>query len=348
MQQSIRISLSLTGATALALASIPQVNAKPVQLAQGAADDLGVMSINLKDVVKPQLGVQGQTQAAGTPSEAAVNAEAVSDKWAFNAYPLIPTGDTEQVLNTAYQGDALNTYGLDVGYSISPDLRASVAATASPNSAMEQSAFKGFYAQLGIGFNDVLPSADNVSLTLNSGPFAGRYDRKTSYNNIIEFTGTITAGYMTAISEKFLLGVGIEYMPIAGETQNAVTVGSAGVKTYSTYTTLNHLNFFLSPAYALDKNKIVYAKAGYSQSESDVDFGIDGSPNHSTGGYVLGLGYKQIITGGLYAFAEVNYFMYSSTEYKTSGVNQFGDSFVSTQDIKSNGYNLLAGFGYTF
>ena len=31
-----------------------------------SADDLGVMSISLKDVVKPQVGFQSQTQAAGT------------------------------------------------------------------------------------------------------------------------------------------------------------------------------------------------------------------------------------------------------------------------------------------
>ena len=59
MQQSIRRSLLLAGAAALAMASMPQVNAKPAEVAQGSADDLGVMSINLKDVVKPQVGVQG-------------------------------------------------------------------------------------------------------------------------------------------------------------------------------------------------------------------------------------------------------------------------------------------------
>ena len=224
MQVSIRRSLSLTGAAALALASIPQVNAKPVELAQGSAEDLGVMSISLKDVVKPQVGVQAQTQAAGTPNEAgiggflplvvgknsvffadvlananfadinnsssiinttvagttistssrlgyrwlngdrswmyginagydtrpmstgptdtgipvgntartvffqqaAVNAEAVSDKWNFNAYALIPTGDTEQQVNWYYNAGALDTYGLDAGYNITPGLRASV------------------------------------------------------------------------------------------------------------------------------------------------------------------------------------------------------------------------------
>ena len=181
------------------------------------------MSINLKDVVKPQVGVQGQTQAAGTPNEAgiggflplvvginsvvfldvlananfadwgnsssnintlvagttistssrlgyrwlngdrswmyginagydtrpmstgnadtgiavsgqrtvffqqaAVNAEAVSNKWRFNAYALIPTGVTEQRLNSVYDGGALDTFGIDAGYNISPDLRASI------------------------------------------------------------------------------------------------------------------------------------------------------------------------------------------------------------------------------
>lgn len=223
LQQTLRLSLSLTGAAAMGLASIAQASAKPVEVAQGSAEELGVMSINLKDVVKPQVGVQAQTQAAGTPNEAglggflplvvgknsvffldvlananfsdikgqssivntdvggttistssrlgyrwlngdrswmyginagydtrpltsdgvdtgvavnhertdffqqvAVNAEAVSDQWRFNAYGLIPTGKVEQTLNSAYQGGALDTYGLDIGYKITPALMASV------------------------------------------------------------------------------------------------------------------------------------------------------------------------------------------------------------------------------
>ena len=58
--------------------------------------------------------------------QVAVNAEAVSNDWNLNAYALLPVGDTEQQLNWLYQGGALDTYGLDVGYSITPDLRASV------------------------------------------------------------------------------------------------------------------------------------------------------------------------------------------------------------------------------
>ena len=56
----------------------------------------------------------------------ALNAEAVSNGWTFNGYGLIPVGDVEQRLNSVYDSGALNTYGLDVGYFISPALHASV------------------------------------------------------------------------------------------------------------------------------------------------------------------------------------------------------------------------------
>jgi hypothetical protein len=58
--------------------------------------------------------------------QVAAGLEAVSNSWNFNAYALVTVGDTEQQLNSIYQGGALNTYGLDVGYSIKPDLRASI------------------------------------------------------------------------------------------------------------------------------------------------------------------------------------------------------------------------------
>ena len=50
----------------------------------------------------------------------------VSIDWNFNAYALIPVGDTEQILNLAFDGGALDTYGIDFGYFITPALNASV------------------------------------------------------------------------------------------------------------------------------------------------------------------------------------------------------------------------------
>ena len=56
----------------------------------------------------------------------ALNAEAVSNSWTLNGYGLIPVGDVEQKLNSVYNGGAMNTYGLDAGYFITPVLKASV------------------------------------------------------------------------------------------------------------------------------------------------------------------------------------------------------------------------------
>ena len=210
-----RLSLGLL-ASAISIAALPAI------AQEGSADDLGLMSISLKDVVKPTIGFQGALQGAGTPNQAgiggflpiavgensvwfldvlananfadragessiintdvagttistssrlgyrwlnsdrswmfglnagydsrpltsgdadtgvnvsnkrtaffqqlAVNAEAVSNSWTLNGYGLIPVGDVEQKLNSFYQGGALNTYGLDAGYFITPVLKAS-------------------------------------------------------------------------------------------------------------------------------------------------------------------------------------------------------------------------------
>ena len=58
MQRSLHLSLSLSGFAALALANTPLLPAAAQD--SGTAEDLGgVMSISLKDVVKPTFGFQG-------------------------------------------------------------------------------------------------------------------------------------------------------------------------------------------------------------------------------------------------------------------------------------------------
>jgi hypothetical protein len=226
-------------------------------------------------------------------------------------------------------------------------LMLAVAATVMAGSVMAQSAFEGFYAQVGIGLNDTTIKPGSADLTVNNGPFAGRYARNTTYQDDYAFTGSVSLGYYFAVNNDFLLGIGADYSPVASKTGNATTVGAAGVKTYSTYKTLNHFNVFLSPAYAVEKDKLIYGKVGYSQTETQIDFPSLESPNHTAGGYVLGLGYKQIIKGGFYGFAEGNYFVYNPSTYSVSSSNA-GVSYTSSQNISSTGYNLLVGVGYKF
>ncbi|AII48636.1 hypothetical protein KR52_05705 [Synechococcus sp. KORDI-52] len=54
------------------LASAISIAALPAIAQEGSADDLGVMSISLKDVINPAFGFQGALQGAGTPNQAGI------------------------------------------------------------------------------------------------------------------------------------------------------------------------------------------------------------------------------------------------------------------------------------
>jgi hypothetical protein len=58
--------------------------------------------------------------------QVAFGIEAVSDTWNVNVYALVPVDDTEYRLNSVYNGGALDTYGVDVGYSITPEFEPSI------------------------------------------------------------------------------------------------------------------------------------------------------------------------------------------------------------------------------
>ena len=86
MERPIRLSLSLAGTAALALASLPLAirpavaQEAPAPTAQEPkaesteAADLGVMGVNLRDAVKFNYGFQGALQGAGTPNQAGIGA----------------------------------------------------------------------------------------------------------------------------------------------------------------------------------------------------------------------------------------------------------------------------------
>jgi hypothetical protein len=58
--------------------------------------------------------------------QVAFGIEAVSDTWNVNVYALVPVDDKEYRLNSVYNGGSLDTYGVDVGYSIAPEFETSI------------------------------------------------------------------------------------------------------------------------------------------------------------------------------------------------------------------------------
>ena len=279
-----RLSMGLL-ASAISVAALPAIAQE-----DGSADDLGVMSISLKDVVKPTIGFQGALQGAGTPNQAGIggflplsvgensvffadvlanvnfadygndssiintkvagttistssrlgyrwlngdrswmfgvnggydsrpltsgdadtgvnvtnkrtaffqqlafNAEAVSDSWNFNAYALVPVGEKDAQLNSVYQGGSLNTYGLDVGYFITPVVNASV----------------GYYYQNGdLGTADGSGVLGRVAYEISNGLTAGvnisydeAFETRVSADLKVRFGGASTPAQRKAVQQ---------------------------------------------------------------------------------------------------------------------------------------------------
>jgi hypothetical protein len=215
-------------------------------------------------------------------------------------------------------------------------LLVAAAATVVASSAMAQSAFEGAYGQVGIGYESMNPGFTNGTIT--GGQAAGQGYSITS-SNANSFAGNIGIGAYFGVTKSFLLGVGAEYSPLAGSSQNfTFSIPNLNyVEEGGTYKKKNSYNIFLSPALAIDKNKLAYAKIGYTglSAETSSD-GQKDTFNYT--GYSLGLGYKQIINGGLYGFGEVNYASYGS---KSLGAEISGSSKPTTM-------NALVGVGYKF
>lgn len=176
---------------------------------------------------------------------------------------------------------------------------------ASATGAFAQSAFEGFYGQAGVGY-------ESSSTSFSGGSVQG-FPYSVSANNSNSFAGTVGIGAYFAVTSNFLLGIGAEYSPIPSSNAN-FTLNVPGTNLASvpgTWKKKDSYNLFVSPAIAIDKNKLTYAKIGFTGTNIELTIGGDSETTSYTG-YSLGLGYKQIIQGGLYGFGEVNYAAYSS------------------------------------
>jgi opacity protein-like surface antigen len=215
-------------------------------------------------------------------------------------------------------------------------LLVAAAATVVASSAMAQSAFEGFYGQLGVGYESIDPSFSNG--TIVSGSATGRaYTFSSSNGNSI--IGNVGIGAYFPVTKTFLLGAGAEYSPFAGSSTNATfNIPAVSYSENSTWKKKNSYNIFLSPAIAIDKDKLAYAKVGFTgmSTEGTDTEGTKSTTNYT--GYSLGLGYKQMVSGSIYAFGEVNYATYGSK-------NMGGDLSGST---KPSSMNALVGVGYKF
>jgi hypothetical protein len=163
-----------------------------------------------------------------------------------------------------------------------------------------QSAFEGFYGQIATGYEKNSVSNTDINVALSNGTnFSYVGADKPSDSGMPLVVGF---GYNTLINPKFLLGVGADYSFVSPKT-NVVTGTRANGATSSDYYEIsNRYTIFVAPGYVLDRDKLLYAKAGYTSQKIEMFASPSGlsEGSDSMSGYVLGLGYKQIINKGLY------------------------------------------------
>ena len=185
-----------------------------------------------------------------------------------------------------------------------------------------QSAFEGAFGQIGIGYESVPTKV------------GGDAAADISIGNSSGFTGNVSAGYYFGVTKTFLLGIGADYSPLKSQKGD---MNFAGFGVFGNSTKTNSYNIFVSPAIAIDKDKLAYAKFGYTGATivHELDGGNKDTFNFT--GYSLGLGYKQVFKNGIYGFAESNYAMYGKKDMVGGGGT-----------LQPSSMNFLVGVGYKF
>jgi outer membrane immunogenic protein len=242
-----------------------------------------------------------------------------------------------------------------------------LAVSASPIFA--QSAFEGFYGQIGTGYESNSLGSGNGNASSSVDPQS--YSPSSSSQQIGGAPLVLGIGYNFSVTPKWLIGIGADYSALSQTSSNfstnfeSPTADLTGVLSGHSIQLSNRLNVFITPGYAIDDDKLIYLKAGYSSISAKLNgpdtytvssSGVQvvqvplssGSSTTTVGGYVVGLGYKQIIAGGIYGFIEANYMSYSKPSFSTTSTISNGVSATSTLSTSLNSYQALVGIGYRF
>ena len=229
--------------------------------------------------------------------------------------------------------------------------------------AQAQSAFEGFYGQLGTGYESNTANGLNSTLTGSGSGF--NWGNLSAPNQSFDGNPLVLgAGYNFSVAPKWLLGLGADYSllsPQSGLYESSGVLAPQFVNlpfklSGAKLKVSNRLNIFLAPGYEIDKDKLVYLKAGYSSTKIDQTYSGSevasfSNSSKTLNGYILGLGYKQMISKGLYAFGEANYMSYNKENFTgtaSSGNATLPLSLTTNANIGLNSYTLLFGIGYVF
>lgn len=195
--------------------------------------------------------------------------------------------------------------------------------------------FDGFFADFGVGYREV-NSGMSSSLSINGTPIPSTLSSGQPANIVSVFT----LGYNLPIDSVFKLGIGANISPASGQAQQTEVQARNQVVSLPGIKPLYNYGFFLAPSVVIGDG-LAYLKLGTQTQVNNSNT----SPNFN--GYLLGVGYKQLLTQSVYLFGEANYGAYAA---QTSGrtISSSGRSINASVTTKPQGSRYLVGVGYQF
>ena len=219
---------------------------------------------------------------------------------------------------------------------------AGVCATSAHAQSAKTNPWEGFYAEAAVGWGQFNPTINNASLYSNrlgrSSPVTTQQDNLSSGIN------KVGLGYTFGLSDKYTLGLAASYSLGASSPANGsfyATNFRSG--TWFKYQIKDVWSVTLNPGYVIDKDKLAYANVGVTGNTLGINGGTANYQTTNFTGYVLGLGYKQMVTQSIYFLGEVNYASMSS---KTATIQT--SSGPLSGNVGGSGVDVLVGVGYKF
>ena len=244
---------------------------------------------------------------------------------------------------------------------------ASIASTGVMAQSSKANAWEGAYGQWSVGFASFSPKIGSTTATPQAGSTLSPYTTPYPYglgqtisasgsaNTLNTPTNAISAGYNFGVNQDYVLGIGASYyIGASGSGNGSFSLSAPGAPQYNvpalntttpvTYQLKNLWSVTLQPGYVIDKDRLVYAKVGYTGVTIGLNGPIASYQTSTLSGYSLGLGYKQMITDSIYLLGEANYGGFSNKSATLS--TSIGTNVGTT--LGGSGFDFLVGVGYRF
>jgi outer membrane immunogenic protein len=221
---------------------------------------------------------------------------------------------------------------------------AGVFATNANAQSVKVNAWEGFYGEAAVGYAAFSPTATGATLAPNGAPAGFTTPVSTSTSNLNSATNKLGVGYNYGINDKYTLGIAASYaLGASSAASGSFTVVASGATKPFEYQLKNIWSVTLNPGYAIDKDSLVYAKVGVTGNTLGINGPTAAYQTYNFTGYVVGLGYKQMVTQSIYLLGEVNYASLSS---KTSTIATANGPISA--NVGGSGMDIIVGAGYRF